>query len=229
MKLSVRLFVLAVALVLLPSVLYAQGEVKGRILFGGTPPAPDVIQVKSDVPTCGSSKEVRKIVLGADQGVANAVVKIVGPTGTLTAHDGGLNQKSCEFVPHVQVLPVGSAVKITSSDPVLHNSHGFYEDGSTAFNIAVPIVGMEVPFQLKKAGIIKLRCDAGHTWMSAYVIAVDQPYYAVTDADGNFAIEGIPPGDYEMEIWQEWLGKHREPISVKEGTQSVTITLTQAS
>ena len=210
-----------------PSWLFAQTSVNGRVVFEGTAPLVEKIGVKSDVSTCGSTKEVQPLILGQGNGVANAVVTIIGPKpdGTLQVKESLLNQEKCEFNPHVLVLPVGSTLKIMSSDPVLHNSHGFYEDGSTAFNIAVPIAGMEMPAKMKQAGVIKLRCDAGHTWMSAYVVVTDQPYYALTDANGNFKIDGVPPGSYEVEVWQEWLGKHREPITVKEGGEPVTITL----
>ena len=208
-----------------PSFGYAQGIIKGHVIFEGTPPAPEKVEVKSDTPTCGTQKEIHKILLGEGQGVANAAVTIVGAMGELPVKDGSLDQVQCEFVPHVQAVPLGSTLKITSSDSVLHNSHGFYEDGSTAFNLAVPIVGMEAPFKTKKPGLIKLRCDAGHTWMSAYVMVTDTPYYAVTDVNGNFSIQGVPPGKYEIEVWQEWLGKHREPVEIKEGEQPVKITL----
>jgi hypothetical protein len=210
---------------LFSSAVYAEGILNGRVVFEGTVPPAEKVEVKSDIPTCGNQKEVRKIRLGAGNGLADAVVVVQGAEGTQAAKEGLLDQVHCEFSPHVQVLPVGSTLKITSSDPVLHNAHGFYEDGSTVFNIAVPISGMEVPIQLKKEGVIKLRCDAGHTWMSAYVVAVSQPYYALTDDDGNFTMENIPAGNYEMEVWHEWLGRHREPIGVKDGSQSVTITL----
>lgn len=205
--------------------LFAQTSVSGRVVFDGSPPSVEQVEVKSDVATCGSVQEVQRLILGQDSGVANAVVTVVGAQGTLAPKEGILDQVGCQFVPHVQVLPVGSKLKITSSDPVLHNSHGFYEDGSTAFNIAVPIAGLELPVTLKQPGVIKLRCDAGHTWMSAYVISTDQPYYALTDENGNFKIDGVPPGNYELEVWHEWLGKHREPISVQEGGQPLTITL----
>lgn len=217
-------------LVVISSSAYAQGVLKGRVSFEGTAPPIEKIEVRSDVPVCGDHKEAPRIVLGKDQGIANAVVKILGAKGTPAPKKGGLDQVKCEFVPHVQVLPAGSTLVITSSDSVLHNSHGIYEDGSTAFNIAVPIVGMEIGKKLERPGIIKLRCDAGHTWMSAYVVVLDEPFYALTDADGNFAIEGVPAGNYEMEVWQEWLGRHREPVSVKESeTTTVNVALKKRS
>lgn len=214
-------------LLALSSQLCAQSAVKGRVVFEGIAPVLEKIEVKSDAATCGTHQEVSKIALGADNGVANAVVRILGAPGTPETKQGALDQVQCQFMPHVQVLPAGSTLVITSSDPVLHNAHGFYEDGSTAFNIAVPIMGMEVNQKLSKPGVIKLRCDAGHTWMSGYVVVTDGPYYAVTDADGNFTIEGVPPGEYEIEVWQEWLGKHRQPVSVKEGEEgSVDVKIT---
>ena len=208
-----------------PSWLFAQTSVSGRIVFEGTAPPAEKIEVKSDVSTCGTNKEVQPLILGQGNGVANAVVTIVGAQGTVAQKGGALDQKNCEFVPHVQAVSVGSTLKITSSDPVLHNTHGFYEDGSTAFNIAVPIAGMEMETKIKQPGVIKLRCDAGHTWMSAYVVATDQPFYVLTDANGNFKIEGVSAGTYEIEIWQEWLGKHREPLVVKEGGEPIAITM----
>ncbi len=220
-----KIYVLILAALIFPSVAFAQGVVKGQIIFEGAAPASEKVEVKSDTPTCGTEKEVKKISLGKDQGIAEAIVTLVGAEGTLTPKNGALDQVKCEFQPHVQAMPLGSSLMITSSDSVLHNSHGFFEDGSTAFNLAVPIVGMEAEYKTKKAGLIKLRCDAGHTWMSAYVMVTDKPFYAVTDADGGFSLQGMPPGKYELQVWQEWLGTHKEAIEVKEGEQSVTVKL----
>jgi len=204
----------------------AQAAVKGRVVFEGTPPTIEKVEVKSDIPTCGSMKEIHKILVTPDGGVANAAVKIVGAQGIPQVKEGSLDQIHCEFVPHVQILPVGSTLKLTSTDPVLHNAHGFYQDGSTAFNIAVPLPGMEVPLSLKRPGVVKLRCDAGHTWMSAYVVVTDTSFYALTDAFGNFAIEGVPAGNYRLEVWHEWAGEQSQPVFVKEGEREpVTVTL----
>ena len=202
----------------------AQETLRGRVVFEGTPPPAESVEVKSDTPVCGNRKTLSKIVLGADRGVAGAVVKILGLKSAGPLSEGALDQVQCEFVPHVQALLAGSTLVLTSSDPVLHNSHGFYEDGSTAFNIAVPIVGMEVNKKLEKPGIIKLRCDAGHTWMSAYILVLEEPF-AVTDKDGHFSIENIPPGKYEVEVWQEWLGKSTRNVEVKSGAEALTLAL----
>lgn len=219
---TVSIEVIAMILCLLLSApLYAQTPVKGRVLFEGVAPPPETVDVKSDTPTCGNTKSVPKISLGQDNGVVDALVTVVGASVTVAeGARGRLDQINCEFLPHVQALPVGATLVITSSDPVLHNAHGFYEDGSTAFNIAVPIAGMEVLQKLSKPGIIKLRCDAGHTWMSAYVAVKETPFYAVTDPNGNFMIPGVPTGNYEIEVWHEWLGRHRQTLAVKEGEET---------
>ncbi len=226
MKANKKIILAAVAWALVPSLAFAGGALKGRVLFKGTPPEAEKIQVTSDVPVCGTHQEIPKIVLGADGGVSGAVLRVLGAKGEVKSVKGRLDQVGCQFVPTVQAMPTGSTLVLTSSDPVLHNAHGFYEDGSTAFNIAVPIAGMEINKKLAKPGIIKLRCDAGHTWMRGYIAVLDEPYYAVTDENGNYSIEGIPAGQYEVEIWQEWLGKKTQGVTVVEGqTQNAEIVL----
>ena len=217
-------FVLLICLTAFLSPVFAQGVLKGRVTFDGTPPPVESVEVKSDVPVCGTHKEVSKITLGENKGIANAVVKILGLKGTAAPGKGSLDQIRCEFDPHVQALPTGSTLVITSSDSVLHNAHAFNEDETTAFNIAVPIPGMEINKKLEKPGILRLRCDAGHTWMSAYILVLDEPF-AMTDANGNFSIENLPAGKYEIEIWQEWLGKTRQTVEIKDGANEVSVVL----
>lgn len=203
----------------------AQGSLKGHISFDGAVPPAEIVEVKSDVPICGTHKELPKIVLGADKGIANAVVRILGTSIKADPKKGRLDQVECQFAPRIQALTTGSTLTITSSDPVLHNAHAFYEDGSTAFNVAVPIAGMEINKKLSKPGIMKFRCDAGHTWMSAYIVVLDEPYYAMTDADGNFTIEGIPAGEYDVEVWHEWLGRSKQSVKIGEGPSNISFSL----
>ena len=215
------------SLFIFPISLFAETSVEGRVVFKDSAPVPETIKIKSEIATCGNEKKIHPLILGEGNGVANAVVTLVGvPKGNPPASkEGYLDQVKCEYQPHVQVLPVGSTLKVVSSDPIVHNSHGFNEDGTTAFNIAFPIVGTEIATKIKQSGVIHVRCDAGHTWMNAYVVGVAHPYYALTDANGHFKIDGIPPGSYEAEVWHEWLGRHREPIAVKTEHNVINITL----
>ena len=97
--------------------------------------------------------------------------------------------------PQVQVIPAGPLV-VVNGDPVLHNTHGHYGK-RTAFNMALPNEGQRIPTELKRAGTVCIDCDA-HGWMEGWIYVVDNPYYAVTGADGKFTITDVPPGNYKL-------------------------------
>ena len=93
-------------------------------------------------------------------------------------------------------------------DPILHSVHG-KELGTrprVAFNIAQPIEGQRT--RLRKVTteyerVLHLSCEAGHPWMSGYILLTPHPYAAVTGEDGSFVIEQVPPGTYEIVMWHE--------------------------
>ena len=125
-----------------------------------------------------------------------------------------LDQVGCRFEPHVQVARQGS-LDIVNSDPVLHNTHGYYGK-RTVFNLALPEQNQKVTKVLKRAGTVKVDCDA-HGWMLGWVQVVDNPYFFQTGADGTFSITDVPPGDYTLVVWQEWLGETEIPVTVAAG------------
>ena len=102
---------------------------------------------------------------------------------------------------------------VLNSDPVLHNTHGYYGK-NTAFNVALPMQGGKVTRPLRRPGVVRVDCDA-HGWMEAWIVVADNPYYAQTAADGTFSIADVPPGNYTLEIWQEHTGVMEMPVSVK--------------
>ena len=107
---------------------------------------------------------------------------------------------------------------------MLHNTHGYY-GSRTAFNVALPEKDQKISKLLKKAGTVKVDCDA-HGWMLGWVQVVDNPYYFQTGEDGTFSISDVPPGDYTLVIWQEWLGETEMPITITaDGTAELTIEL----
>ena len=110
------------------------------------------------------------------------------------------------YKPHVQAVTVGSELTLLNNDRVLHNVHGNLQGSPspvTVFNIAMPIKGQKLPTKLARPGIIRLQCDAGHTWMSAWIHVFREPTFAVTDERGHFSIPDVAPGEYTIEYWHE--------------------------
>jgi hypothetical protein len=203
------------------------GTIQGKVIFTGTPPLPRKVIPTKDREVCGGVREVPRIVLAPDKGVQHAFVYLRGiEKGKAWEKPGktpAIDNEKCDFHPHVQVVPVGD-IDILNSDPVLHNTHGFYGK-VTAFNVALPNQGQRITKPLKKAGLVRVECDA-HGWMLGWVYVADNPYYSVTAKDGAFTIKNVPPGTYTLVAWQEHTGEVERPVTVKpkEGV-NVTIDL----
>jgi plastocyanin len=123
-----------------------------------------------------------------------------------------LDQKVCVYRPHVLVVPINKPVKILNSDGILHNIHT-YGKKNPPKNMAQPKFKKELTETFAQPEAVPVKCDV-HGWMSAWIVAVDHPYYAVTDASGKFTIEDVPAGTYTVEYWQEKLGTQTKQVTV---------------
>ncbi len=182
------------------------GMISGTVKFAGTPEVVMLKVIKDESACHKEDKTSPHLKVGPGGGVANAVVyleNIREGKGIEALPAGKLDQKDCEYIPHVQIHPVDKEFLIASSDPILHNVHmNFRDDDSTAVNLPFPSPTTETR-KFKRPGLLYTKCDAGHIWMSAFVFAVDHPYYAVTDADGNFTLKDVPPGSYKITMWHD--------------------------
>ncbi|MFO0726864.1 MAG: hypothetical protein U1E65_23970 [Myxococcota bacterium] len=125
-----------------------------------------------------------------------------------------IDQKNCAFVPTVQVLLRGTAVRLRNSDPVFHNVHVFDEHGVSVTNVSMPLIGQEVQaFTADRPGRYSVRCDAGHRWMHAELLVLDHPYFAAVRR-GSYRIPAVPPGSYWLVIFHPVLGERRTLIDV---------------
>jgi plastocyanin len=204
------------------------GKIEGKVTFQGTVPIRKVIPTK-DKEVCGGPRDEPQVLVGSDKGVQDAVVylkaiekgKAWGPADKTPV----LDQEKCIFKPAVQVIRAGK-IDIVSSDPVLHNTHGFYGK-RTAFNIALPNQGQTIDVDLERTGQVRIECDA-HGWMRGWVYVVDNPYYAVTGEGGTFEITDVPPGEYTLVANQAYTGPVEVEVTVEAGaTVEVPVELQQ--
>ena len=193
------------------------GSVSGTVKYDGTPPAPGKITVTKDPDVCGKEKVAPELVVGSDGGIKDVVVVVKATKGKkldVPAQNPVFDQKTCEFHPHILAFPAGSTIDVINSDGILHNIHTT-STANPSTNQAQPKFKPKIQVKVDKPEWpIKVQCDA-HGWMSGWWVSEETPYVAVTDEKGAFKIGDLPPGDYDVEIWQEKLGKKTEKISIK--------------
>ena len=200
------------------------GSIEGQVIYKGPVQTRKIIPNK-DVEVCGGIREEALIEVGPNQEVQNAAVYLVdvakGKAWPPAGKPPELDNIKCEFVPHVQVIPTGP-LDVVNKDPVLHNSHGYYGN-RTVFNMAQPNQGQSIPTELTRAGTVRVDCDA-HGWMEGWIYVVDNPYYALTGADGKFSITDVPPGTYKLVAIQSFTGPVEQSVTVASG-KPTTLTI----
>ncbi len=196
------------------------GTISGIVRFESEVPPQKRIRVTADNENCGTHKLSERFLVSPEtKGLKNVLVTVEGVVGGRAATPDkqiSLEQRSCMYVPHFQVAqlgPEGIAVEIRNTDPTLHNIHA-YHGRTTLFNIGQPASGRTLTKKLTTPGVVRVRCDV-HRWMSAFIVVLEnQPYYTVTDENGNFSIEGVPVGSYTLRAWHEAIGEVKKPVAV---------------
>lgn len=205
------------------------GELRGRVVFVGTPPAPVKVPVTIDQYLCGNEKPADDLQLSASKEIRNAVVWIeTPPPGTVPpprTEKVELDQKGCAFLPRVVVVPAGGTVEFLNSDRLLHNIHATPKN-NVSFNRTQPM-GRTIPITFAQPEIVRINCDL-HAWMTAWVVVAAHSFYAVTGADGRFAFDKLPPGQYKLQVWHERLGMVPASVTVSD-QQAAQLTIEMKS
>jgi plastocyanin len=131
-----------------------------------------------------------------------------------------LDQRNLMFQPHVVVVQVGTTVDFLNSDNVAHNVFwpSLSGDKKAAHNLGTWPKGEKKPFKFEKAGVVPLLCNV-HPEMSGYVVVSPTPYFAQTDAAGNYTIANVPDGNYTVTVWHEGAKPVSKPITIKGDTK----------
>ena len=211
---------------------------RGKVIFKGPRPRPQALRIDEDASCVQLNKGKlleESILLQRTGGLANVFVYVkkglegkrfapAPPVEVVT-----IDQKNCRFQPHVIGVRVGQTLRITNSDPVTHNIHpmpAMNREWNQSQEPAAP--ALERKF-VRAETMIRVKCNV-HSWMRAYVSAMEHPYFVVTRADGSFEIANLPPGDYTIEAWQEKLGQQEMAVTLAVSEQKpIEFTFTGAS
>jgi plastocyanin len=205
----------------------ATASVKGMVKFEGAAPKGTRIDMSQD-PLCAKQHPTpattEEVVVGADGGLANVVVYV---SDGLTSHDfqlpaqpAVLEQKGCQYKPHVLALQANQKLNVVNSDETTHNIHPS-PNNNREWNMTQPH-GMPLEQTFAREEIaIPVKCNV-HPWMRGYIAVFKHPYFAVSDKNGNFELKGLPPGTYTITAWQEKLGTRTQKVTVG-GSEAKTL------
>jgi plastocyanin len=121
------------------------------------------------------------------------------PRGT-TRQKVVLDQRNKRFVPHVVAIETGSMIDFPNGDPFFHNVFSIYN--GKKFDLGLYASGETRPVSFNRPGISYIFCNI-HPQMSAVVVVVDTPYFAVSDNAGAVALSNVAPGRYQLKVWHE--------------------------
>jgi hypothetical protein len=201
--------------------------ITGKVTFAGTAPQNELIKMDADAycKAAHSTPVYAQEVQVNGNGTLKDVLVFVkeGVTGTYPAPSEPvtLDQRGCQYHPHIFGIQTGQPLKILNSDGTLHNIHALPKINAE-FNIGQPFQKMETLKKFDKPEVpLRFKCDV-HKWMGAYCGVFAHPFFAVTNDQGTFEIKNLPPGNYVIEAWQEKFGASDQNVSVT-GSESKTV------
>jgi plastocyanin len=165
--------------------------------------------VTAGLSAVANAADVSGRVSGPDgAGIADAVVFVNSPAprqAPAATPRAEMNQVDKTFVPGVLPVVAGTRVFFPNSDQIQHHVYSF----SRTKSFELPLYrGQEAePVTFDKPGVVKLGCNI-HDWMSAIILVVPSPYFAVTGSDGRYTIRGLPAGEHPLVAWHE---RSRQP------------------
>jgi plastocyanin len=197
----------------------AAGSISGTVHFTGTAPSPVKIDMSFD-PACAMGPRGENMVspIAAKDGkLANVFVYVktapfLADWATPKEHVV-VDQVGCRYEPHVVGAMAGQTIEFLNSDKTEHNIHAAPKSNPEWNESQSPKGPAIVKHFNKPEMMIPVKCNQ-HPWMKMYVNVVTSPLFAVTDANGNFEIQGLPPGEYTIGAVQEKLGERTMTLKV---------------
>ena len=145
--------------------------------------------------------------------LAETIVYVEKAPGTFTPKTHKMDQKGMKFIPHLLTVTAGDTVEFLNSDGVDHN---VYSPDNESYNLGMMPAKGSGKYTFSKAGAYSQLCSV-HPEMLAYVFVGQNPFAAVVDKDGSYRIEGVPPGQYTVAVWNSHLKAKGAAVTVGAG------------
>ena len=193
------------------------GAVTGKVTFMGVAAQSEPISMSSDPRCMNAGAKTETVMVSGDGSLQNVFVYVKDGLGNLKfpvpTTPLVLDQKGCQYRPHVFGVQAGQTIEILNSDMTLHNIHAWPQTNQE-FNVGQALQGMKDTHVFTTQEVmVPFRCDV-HRWMNSFVGVVAHPFFAVTGADGSFQLEGLPPGTYTIEAWHEKFGTKTASVTI---------------
>ncbi|MCZ6678771.1 MAG: carboxypeptidase regulatory-like domain-containing protein [Candidatus Poribacteria bacterium] len=212
------------------------GTITGVVKYEGDAPEMKKLEITKDQNVCGKTDKFEEsLVVGDGNALRDVIVYLIDISeGAGFSEDKSvkyeIDQKGCQFLPHVNLLPVGQQLTMINSDRIMHNIH-IFSNTNKAYNKAQGKNRrkMRLPKVKKAEGPVPIKCDV-HGWMQGWIAYIPHPYFAASNEKGEYKIENVPPGTYKLGYWQAACGTNKDaPVSVTvEAGGTVTQDLTLA-
>jgi len=139
------------------------------------------------------------------------------PRGAFEAQEPGravMDQRNETFVPHLLAITTGTTVDFPNSDKFYHNVFSFSK--TRRFDLGRYAAGESKHITFDRPGIVRVFCEI-HSHMNAYILVFNHPYFAVSDDEGRYHIDNVPPGTYNVIAWHEGDAADAKPVTVPDG------------
>ncbi len=207
------------------------GSVSGTIKLDGAAPRMRPINMAAE-PTCArvhtTPALTQDVMVGAAGALHNVVVYLKGDFSqyafAAASSPAMLDQKGCQYAPHVLAVQVGQPLHVMNSDETTHNIHPVPVN-NREWNVSQPPGAAPIDQSFAREEIaVQVKCNV-HPWMKSYIAVVGHPYFQVTGADGSFSLKNVPPGTYTVAAWHESYGASEQSVTVA-ASEAKTIAFT---
>lgn len=196
----------------------AGGTVSGKVTYEGTPAKQKPIDMSKE-PSCAQQHATpittETVVTGPGNTLQNVVVYIsAGAPDETTAPSKAvtIDQKGCQYIPHVVTMVVNQELKVVNDDQTSHNIHPLAKE-NREWNKSQPPGTPPFTEKFEKPEFIPVKCNV-HPWMHGTFAVLKTSHYALTGGNGEFTLPNLAPGKYTVTAWHESYGTQTQDITI---------------